>query len=84
MLPVTDLRLVAVAVVFSLLLGLGLGRRPQDRRPVLWAAAAATAAGVAAWLAALGSPDTPTAVAGVSLTLGGATVLATVFVAGRR
>lgn len=75
-----DPRAVVVALAFGLLLGWGLGRRPQDRVPVLWASAVATVIGVAVWLLRGGTPGLEP----ISLTLGGITVGVVVLGTGRR
>lgn len=72
--------MVLVAVAFGGIVGFGLGRRPEDRRPSLFATAFATAAGLITWL----TRSSPGAVlAAVSLTAGGAAALGVLMVLGR-
>jgi len=66
--PTTDLRLVAVAVVFGLVLGLGLRRWPEDRKAFLWATATAAAIGVVTLAT---NTDPGDSEVGLSLAIGG-------------
>jgi hypothetical protein len=85
--PVDDFRILAFAIVFGGLMGWGLGRRAEDRRPTMIATALATLVGVGCWIAALGvdaPADGELAIAAVSLTGGAGAALAVLAVTGRR
>lgn len=84
MLPLADPRSALVALVFGLILGLGLGRQPQDRTPVLSAGLAATVVGIVAWVFAADGSYSELATAGMSLALGGAVASVIVALWGRR
>jgi len=63
-----DGRQIAVSIGFGLLMGWGLSRVRQERRPIIWSAAAGAAIGVAVWIwAGVNGHDVS---AGVSLALG--------------
>lgn len=66
--PANDLRLVAVAIVFGLVMGLGLRRWPEDRKAFLWATATAAAIGVVTLTT---NTDPVDSEAGLSLAIGG-------------
>jgi hypothetical protein len=80
--PTDDIRIVLVALVFGGLMGWGLATRADDRPAVLVSVVAALVIGVVAWI--VGEPDSTTAVAGLSLTVGAGAGLTTALVTYRR
>jgi hypothetical protein len=71
------------ALVFGAILGWALGRRRADGGVILGAALATAAAGAALWLTGP-SAGSESAMAAVSMTIGGASVAVTSFLAGRQ
>ena len=84
--PVDDVRFVIVAVAFGALVGWGLGRWAQDRRPSLWATALSVTAGVVAWItwSIVDTPGRSWGTAAVALSIGGASALIVLATTGRR
>ncbi len=80
--PIDDVRIAIVALVFGGLMGWGLATRADDRPAVLVSVVTALVVGVVAWI--VGTPDSRTAVAGVSLTIGAGVGLLTAVVTYRR
>ena len=76
--PIDDVRIALVALVFGGLMGWGLATRADDRPAVLVSVITALVVGVVAWI--VGTPDSRTAVAGVSLTIGAGAGLVTALV----
>lgn len=84
--PVDDPLFLIVSILFGGLMGYGLGRRREDRVPVLWSTGLATVAGVACWIAwaLLDDPGETLATAAVALTLGGGASLLLALIASGR
>jgi hypothetical protein len=75
------------AIAFGAVMGWGLGRRAEDRRPTMVATVFGTATGALCWIVAAATdspPDGALAVAAVSLTAGVGAALVSLAVTGRR
>ncbi len=84
--PVDDVRFVIASLAYGAVVGWGLGRRPEHRRPATWATAVAAAGGAAAWGAwyLADAPGRSLGTAAVALSFGGAVAVVVLLTTGRR
>ena len=77
-----DTGFVAVAILFGLALGFGLGRNAADRQATLTVTIGSVVVGAVAWF--VSSTGTMPETAGVAMTIGGSAAAASLLLTGRR